>query len=423
MTVTTLAQAKVRAMRSIPSKPWLVDALLYGGSAVFAGVTAAAAGIPLQRSWGRTAVWAYGVAAVVAVGAALLQDDEARRRRRRTLLVVAVFVSTAIVPLAVASIRRAEGDPGDHAQSEVIVVEEAADALLDGRDPYAAEYRGGPLADRPLATQVHLPYLPGMLVFGIPRALAGHAPWADARVWFAIGALAFALVSLRRSGIPPDARLRVFQVLFALPTGALLLATGGDDVPVVALLLAASVLARRGRAGAAGMLGGLALATKQTSLLVLPFLALGIAGGQERRRFIAITGLVAAGLILPFALWDWGAFVEDTILFPLNLGAGRSAAETPTVGSLLLDLLPSQRAAVTAILVAVVAGVVGLLLFTGRVTSMSQACGRAAGAFLAAVALAPAARAGYLGYPANLLVWGRAMRIGPRGARPGPEGG
>jgi hypothetical protein len=410
-------------MRRIRSGPWLVDALLYGGSTVFAGITATTAGIPLQRSWGRTAVWAYGVAAVVAVGAALLQNDEARRPRRRTLLAVAVFVFAAAVPLVVAAILRAEGDPGHHAQSEVIVVEEAADALLDGRDPYAAEYRDGPLVDRPLATQVHVPYLPGMLVFGIPRALAGHAPWADARVWFAIGALGVVLVSLRRSDISPDARLRVFQVLFALPTGALLLATGGDDVPVVALLLAASVLAERGRAGAAGLLGGLALATKQTSLLVLPFLALGIAGGRDRHRFITITGLVAAGLTLPFALWDWGSFVEDTILFPLNLGTGRSAAETPTVGSLLLDLLPSHRTAVTAILVAVVAGVMALLLFTGRVTTMSQACVRAAGAFLAAVALAPAARAGYLVYPVNLMVWALAMRVGPRGAGPGAEEG
>ena len=67
----------------------------------------------------------------------------------------------------------------------------------------------------------------------------------------------------------PDARVRTFQVLFALPTGALLLATGGVDIPVIALLLATFVLAQRGGSGATGLLGGLALAMKQTSILVL----------------------------------------------------------------------------------------------------------------------------------------------------------
>jgi hypothetical protein len=249
-----------------------------------------------------------------------------------------------------------------------------------------------------------------MLVFGVPRALGGHVPWADARVWFTIVSLAVAVASVRRMDASPDARVRVLQVLFALPTGALLLATGGVDIPVVALLLAASVLAGRGRASASGLAGGLALATKQTSLLVLPFLALALHGGLARSRFLATAGLVGAGLALPFALWDFDAFVEDTVLFPLNLGQGESAAETGTVGSLLLDLLPGHRTAVTVILVVVIVGVVGLLLLPGRVTSMSDACVRAAGAFLARVALAPAARAGYLVYPVNLIVWAIAFR-------------
>lgn len=214
---------------------WLVDSLLYGAGAAFAGLTAAAADIPLQRSWGRMAVWPYGVAALLAVGAAWLHGDDARQRRRRIWLIGVVFLATAIVPLVAGSVRRSQGDPGDHAQSEVIIVEEAANASLDGQDPYAAEYRNGPLSDRPLATQVHFPYLPGMLVFGLPRALAGHVAWADARVWFAIVALAAAVAGLRRMDATPEAKLRTFQVLFALPTGALLLATGGDDIPVIAL--------------------------------------------------------------------------------------------------------------------------------------------------------------------------------------------
>jgi hypothetical protein len=249
-----------------------------------------------------------------------------------------------------------------------------------------------------------------MLVFGVPRALVGHVPWADARVWFTVVSLGIAVASLRRLRASPHARVRAFQVLFALPTGALLLATGGVDIPVLALLLAASVLAERGATRGAGIVGGLALATKQTSLLVLPFIALAIADLSERRRFVATSGLVGLLLTLPFAVWDLGAFVEDTVLFPVGAGRGGSAAATPTLGSLLLDLLPSQDAAITVVLVSFVIAFAALLLVSGRGSSMSEACLRAAGVFLVAVALAPAARVGYLVYPINLLVWSVAFR-------------
>ncbi len=276
-----------RVVRTLsPSgKRWLLDASLYGLSASFAAIAAGAAGIPLQRTWGHTALWGYLGATAVAVAASLRPGREGHDVRLRALLAVAVFAATAVVPLVIAAHLRAEGDPGDHAQSEVIIVEEGADALVDGRDPYAEEYVDGPLSDRPLATQVHFPYMPFMLVFGIPRAVAGHVPWADARVWFTIFSLSVALPSLLRMHTGAQGRVRTFQVLFALPTGALLLATGGVDIPVLALLLATTVLAERGEAGGAGLLGGLALATKQTSLLILPFIALAI---SDRRRTASV---------------------------------------------------------------------------------------------------------------------------------------
>lgn len=387
-----------------------MDALLYGCSALFAGLTACTAGIPLQRSWGRLALWPYALAAAIALIAARVSGSEQQQRRRRTILVALVFAAAAIAPLAVAASLRAGGDLGAYAQSEVIIVEEAATALLEARNPYVAEYRDGPLVERPVATQVHFPYLPGMLAFGIPRALADPATWTDARVWFAVVALAVAGAALQRMAAAPEDRLRTFQVLFALPTGALLLATGGVDIPVIAMLLGVTVLVRNDQPVAAGVMGGLALATKQTSILVLPFLVLAIPRGRPRRRFIVTVGALGGALIVPFALWDVDAFVEDAILFPLGLGQGASAAATPTLGSLLVDLFPSSATAVTVLLVAAIAIVVAFLLFRGHGLSLSEACARAAGAFFAAIALAPAARVGYLVYPVNLIVWAIAFR-------------
>jgi Glycosyltransferase family 87 len=392
------------------SRWWTLDALLYGCSAIFAGLTAWAAGIPLQRSWGRVALWPYALAAAISLIAARVSGSDQQRRRRRTLLVAVVFAAAALAPLAVAVSRRAGRDPGAYAQSEVIIVEEAATALLDARDPYVAEYRDGPLAERPVATQVHFPYLPGMLVFGVPRASADPAAWTDARVWFTVAALAVAGMGLRRMATAPEDRLQTFQVLFALPTGALLLATGGVDIPVIAMLFATTILVRNDRPVAAGVMGGLALATKQTSILVLPFLLLAIPRGRPRRGSIITVGAVSAALIVPLALWDVDAFVEDAILFPLGLGQGESPAATPTLGSLLVDLFPSARSAVTVLLVIAIAIILALLLFRGRAPSVSQACARAGGAFVAAIALAPAARVGYLVYPVNLIVWAIVLR-------------
>ena len=408
----TSGSGSIRVVRTLtrPAKRWLLDALLYGLSATFAAVAASAADIPLQRTWGTTAVWGYVGATAVAVGGAVRFRRDGRDARLHAALAVVVFALTAVLPLVIAAHLRAQGDAGGHAQSEVIIVEEAADAFLDGRDPYAEDYGEGPLSDRPPATQVHFPYLPLMLAFGIPRAVAGHVTWADARVWFTIVSLAVAVSGLLRMQTSRAARVRVFQVLFALPTGALLLATGGVDIPVLALLLATAVLADRGGTRGAGIVGGLALATKQTSLLVLPFLALAIADGSARRRYLVTTALVGAGLTLPLALWDVRAFVEDAVLFPLGAGHGASAAQTPTLGSMLLDLFPSQHGLITALLVLVILGVAAALLLSGRGSSMTHACTRAAGAFLVALALAPAARVGYLVYPANLLVWAFAFR-------------
>jgi phosphatidylinositol alpha-1,6-mannosyltransferase len=98
------------------------------------------------------------------------------------------------------------------------------------------------------------------------------------------------------------------------------------------------------------------------------------------------------------------------VLFPLGVGEGRSPAATPTLGSLLIDLVPSQREALTVLLVAAMLAIVVALLVTGVGSAMPEACFRAAAAFVAVFALAPAARIGYLAYPASFAAWGVAFR-------------
>src|SRR5439155_7877666 len=83
--------------------------------------------------------------------------------------------------------------------------------------------------------------------------------------------------------LPADGRLLAFQVLAVLPTGALAVATGGDDIPVLALLLLSLVLLRDRRPVAAGLAAGAAGALKQTAWVLLPLLILAAPRGRARR--------------------------------------------------------------------------------------------------------------------------------------------
>ena len=374
-----------------------LDALLYGAAAAFAVVVALGAGIPQFREWGRIAVGSYAAGALVAVamwraGAGI---------RSRVLLAAAVFLAVAIVPLALETVWRSHSGPGTHAQSEVIITEEAAQALVEGHNPYAKTYLRGPLAARPVPTKTHLPYLPGMLVFGLPRTLDDASPLTDARVWFAICSIVTLGIALGRSDALPAAKLRTAQVAVILPTGALLMATGGDDLPVLALMLLALVLLSD-RPRWAGLVCGLAAALKQTAWPLIPFLLLA---APQRRKVATGLGLVLLPVLIPFLVWDPGAFVEDAMKFPLGIGEGASAAGTPTLGSILAGALPGGRAVATVLFFAVVAATAGWLFIRRPWPGPEGAARSTAVVWLVAFVLAPAARFGYLVYPLSLFVW------------------
>ena len=388
-------------------RPGAADAVLYALGAAVAGGVGLFAAIPLQREWGRLAVGPYAAGAV----AAFVLHRLGAGVRARTWLAAAVVVGVVVMPLALEATWRARSHPGLHAQSEVIITEEAARALLQGRDPYATTYVHGPLAARPLGTTTHFPYLPLMMAFGMPRAAGLPAPLSDARLWFAVGTSGVGGLMLRRWPGEAERKLRVAQALVLLPTSALLLPTGGDDMPVVALLgLAVAFLAAR-KPRAAGVVAGLAAAMKQTAWPVLPFLLLAARnrdGSRARAAFAGPVAVIVVAVMAPFVLWHPAAFVEDAVKFPLGLGRQPSAAGTPTIGTALLRLGP--HGPLTVALVAIIALVAVVLLVRTRTGSTRDAARAAGLAWLVALLLAPAARIGYLVYPLNLLAWGWLLR-------------
>jgi hypothetical protein len=391
-----------------------LDAALYAAGAAAAGAAALSDRIPLQRDWGRMALVPYGLGAIAAL--ALARAKARPRKRARVALAVAVLVGAALLPMALEVWWRARDGFVGHVQSETLVTEESARALLAGHDPYAASFASSPLRSWPPGTADHVPYLPVMFAFGVPRAVAGDVPLTDARLAFAVASLAALALALWLARPPPGRGLTALLIVIALPTGARYMAGGGDDVAVLSVMLLSLVLLRRREPVAAGLAAGLAAAIKQTAWPLLPFLILAARdreGDRASGRTLAAASAVMIPFIAPFVVWNPSAFVQDVVLFPLGLARQPTLAASPTPGSLLADLLPLPKGVVAGTLVLVVLLVAAYLAFLRPPVDARGAAERTALVMLLAILLATAGRFGYLLYPIGLFAWGRLV-LGPK---------
>jgi hypothetical protein len=368
----------------------VADVLLYALSAVFAVVTALTSTLLPHRAWGSIAVWGYAAAAV----AVFLV--------RRTLLVWITWVAVAMLPLIVEAVQRAGGRTG-RAQEEVLVVERMGFRLLHDGTPYLSRDAIAALpADERLMG--YSPYQPGMAVFGLPRAIVGDYWWTDARIWFAVVTVAALVLAVRLIGSAP----RALQAATVFPICALTLATGGDDIPVMALCLLALALAATDRYGWAGVAVGAAAAGKLFAFpIVAVLLVLAVANRRWRSLLPGAVGLPVLVLIPPF-LVDADAFVENVLRFPLGHGVVTSPAQSPFPGYLIAQNLPGGRI-IAAGLLAVVALAIGYRLLRRPPRTATAAALICGWGLLAAILLMPTTRFGYLLYPVAFLVWAPAL--------------
>ncbi|MFJ6199532.1 glycosyltransferase 87 family protein [Micromonospora sp. NPDC092111] len=428
----TAADRAARTWRAVDSAACglALDLGLYTVSAAFAAITAATSTLLPHRGWGSIAAAGYLLAALL-VGGQLLA-----RRRHPTLAGTTArwavtgfaWASTALLPLVTQAVQRAAGRT-DRAQEEVVVVEHAGIRLAEHGTPYL-----GPDAIAALPADERLlgytPYQPGMALFGLPRA-ATDAWWTDSRIWFALVtavALALAVGALRGTVRPGTARpagptvLRGVQAATVLPICALTLATGGDDLPVLALCLLALALAAAGRPGAAGAAVGVAGALK---LFAWPVALVLIFWATTRRAGLRVAagalGLPVLALV-PALLVDRDALVENVLRFPLGHGQVTSPAQSPFPGHLIATALPGGRVVAAALLVAVGGAIAVRLVRRPPRTAAATTLGCGYG-LLAAILLMPSTRFGYLLYPLALLVWAPALDAGraPVSAESPPE--
>jgi hypothetical protein len=334
----------------------------------------------------------------------------------RVVAFLIVLFGATVLPLSMEVIWRSEGNAALHVQPEVLVVEQAGTRAADGKDPYRVIDRNGHIviheSTEPIY-ELYYPYLPGMVIFGFSRGSKVEARLTDARIQFLVFTTLVTVLALWRMKPRTDARIRSFEVMTALPTAALPLATGGDDMPVVALMLLGLCALQRRRPFLAGLALGAAASLKFTSWAVVVF-ALWAAYDLKAHRAIGryVLGVVAVAgpVVLPVALQNPSAFIDNVVRFPLGLAGVSSPAASALPGHELVAAFPSAHKAYVAIV-----GVVGLAILVRylmkRPPRNPAEVARLTGWFmLIAILLAPATRVGYLLYPINLFVWAWMLR-------------
>lgn len=207
----------------------------------------------------------------------------------------------------------------------------ARNVLMRGVDPYGFDYVGTGLEhapwDQPFPNPSlhHLDYWPGTIVLPLPlqAAVQGVLGWWDERIWLLLAAVAVWIL-LRRLVHGSGGRMAAIA-FFLIPGHSLLAILGDNDLPMLAMLLGAALAVGNRRFLVAGLVIGLAIATKQTSLIAVPILAAYAVGHQVGwGRFLRAAGIAAAAvvvLLVPFLLWNARVFVADTVLFNFASGA------------------------------------------------------------------------------------------------------
>ena len=298
------------------------------------------------------------------------------------------------------------------AQPEVSVIGRSATRVSEGKDPYQVYFKNGHLvgAVKGIPTyESFFPYFPLMSVFGLPSAEQHKSKGlTDPRIVMSLMTLLVSGLALGLLRASRAQKIRVAQVMLALPTGALFLATGGDDMPILALsLLGVAALQRRSNY-VAGVSFGLAAAMKLTAW-PLALGALLVARQRDGRsawtRVATIIGAIVVISIAPFALHAPGAFMWNVFAFPLGLAGVTSPAASALPGHLLTTLWSPLGHLLAPMTLLVGGYFAAKYVRRNWPLTLSQLLGLLSVSFATMICVASATRIGYVIYPLNFALW------------------
>jgi len=251
-----------------------------------------------------------------------------RRAFRAQLGIALALIGLVVVLPAVTAIGyRHTHKPWNAIHDSALQIELATGMLLHGQDYYRATYFHTPLAQwwpvgPPNPALYHTDSLPFQEELTVPAMLAAQklVGFFDERMIYLVclGLVLGMAASLARA---PSARLALVAGLGLNPLFVPTFIAGQNDVLVLAEVMGALLLARAGRRRASLLLLGIALATKETAVFLLPFLLLWMAGQEKIRpdrtglpwllRALSWTLLPVAVFVGPFLLWDGRAFLDS----------------------------------------------------------------------------------------------------------------
>ncbi len=225
-----------------------------------------------------------------------------------------------------------------------IQMEESMKMLLMGKNPYSEDFIGTPLENwRGFSNNVvyHVPYMPGSFLYSIPFYLPTLRLIGCYDQRFLHLVLFFLSLTLIGMITPNESSRTVARLAFALnPFFAKYFMLGTNDIVVLFWLLLAVTLIVRGSNTAGMMALAAACAIKQFAWFFVPFLAvpaIGLSPEHPRQWFAAITAswrrwlpgaVLFLGTVLPFMLWDFSSFIDDTIRY----GSGGLPTSYPMQG-------------------------------------------------------------------------------------------
>ncbi|GHF37854.1 hypothetical protein FHX82_006336 [Amycolatopsis bartoniae] len=399
-----------RAARTRPAvSPLALDLLFYLACLAYAAVTAFTSEFYGFRVWGGFAAVGYGLAAAHTAWL-WTQPRRPGRWHSRRLGLGLIVLFAMLVPLAVLVVRRLTGvdwliTPFSwSAQPEVWVIERSAKLLLEHGTPYVDITALG----RPPEVNDYTPYGPVMAVFGLPRAVFGGSPVADAltdaRLVFALTACVCVWLTLRLLG-RPRVPVRAVQLAVACPLTALTWSVAGPDLAIVGLLLVAGALAARDRPVLSAVVLAAVVSAKlivAPAAVVLAVLVAARLGSRALARFLVTLVVAGAVLTVPVLLVDPAAFTEHVLRFPAGLGVVRSPAASPLPGHLIASTSAAGKV-LAFVLLGAAALAIGVWLVRRPPVLGSDAMLRIAVGLGAFTLLTPATRYGYLVYPLVLL--------------------
>lgn len=261
-----------------------------------------------------------------------------KRLQAKWLIAWLFIIVSVIVPTLLSVSHRRQTAAHLFVHDNPLQIEAALEFLFSGTNPYGQDYSTTPMGQwtygvpyfdfRESSAPDNIKINPALFhLVSLPFGFLSHIPakiiselvvgWFDARFVYLLSYFVMVFIGLRL--ISSEKKLDFFLIFAGNPILTQFFITGHNDILVISLLLLVIYLAHKRQHLLSALPLGLSIATKQIAwpftLLYIVYLYFQKRDWRLLFKVIALAGLIASALILPFVLWDPPAFWRDTFLF------------------------------------------------------------------------------------------------------------